>query len=69
MITTIIKLALGNRGLVVLLALLLASWGAYAIKHISLDAIPDLSDTQVIIDTPYPGQAPQVVQEDRKSVV
>ncbi|HEV7164239.1 MAG TPA: CusA/CzcA family heavy metal efflux RND transporter [Gammaproteobacteria bacterium] len=63
MITTIIKLALGNRGLVVLLALLLASWGAYAIKHISLDAIPDLSDTQVIIDTPYPGQAPQVVQD------
>jgi Cu(I)/Ag(I) efflux system membrane protein CusA/SilA len=56
-------MALANRGLMILLALLLAGWGVYAVQHISLDAIPDLSDTQVIIDTPYPGQAPQVVQD------
>jgi Cu(I)/Ag(I) efflux system membrane protein CusA/SilA len=37
--------------------------GAYALKHIPLDAIPDLSDTQVIIYTEYPGQAPQVVED------
>lgn len=63
MITRIIKLALGNRALMVLLALLVTVWGIYAIQHISLDAIPDLSETQVIIDTQYPGQAPQVVQD------
>ena len=63
MIAKIIRLALSNRGLMVLLALVITAWGIYAIQHISLDAIPDLSDTQVIIDTKYPGQAPQVVQD------
>ena len=63
MIAKIIKLALNNRALMVLLALLITAWGVYAIRHINLDAIPDLSDTQVIVDTKYPGQAPQVVQD------
>lgn len=63
MITKIIRLALNNRALMILLALVVTGWGIYAIQHISLDAIPDLSDTQVIIDTRYPGQAPQVVQD------
>ena len=63
MITQIIRLAISHRGLAILLALLLAGLGVYAIQHITVDAIPDLSDTQVIIDTPYPGQAPQVVQD------
>ena len=63
MITRTIRLAITQRGLAILLALLLAGLGVYAIQHITVDAIPDLSDTQVIIDTPYPGQAPQVVQD------
>ena len=37
--------------------------GIYALRHLPLDAIPDLSDTQVIVYTPYPGQAPQVVED------
>jgi Cu(I)/Ag(I) efflux system membrane protein CusA/SilA len=63
MIAKIIRLALNNRALMVLLALVITAWGIYAIRHISLDAIPDLSDTQVIVETQYPGQAPQVVQD------
>ena len=63
MIARIIKLALANRALMVLLALVITAWGIYAVQHASLDAIPDLSQTQVIIDTKYPGQAPQVVQD------
>ncbi|RMF80220.1 MAG: efflux RND transporter permease subunit, partial [Nitrospirae bacterium] len=45
-----------------LLAALLAGWGGYAALHIPVDAIPDLSDVQVIIKTEYPGQAPRVVE-------
>ncbi|MDP1708223.1 MAG: efflux RND transporter permease subunit [Gammaproteobacteria bacterium] len=63
MIARIIVWSLGNRGLVLLLALMLAGWGVYAIKNTPLDAIPDLSDVQVIIKTSYPGQAPQVVED------
>jgi len=42
---------------------MLAGWGIYAVKQTPLDAIPDLSDVQVIIKTTYPGQAPQVVED------
>ncbi|MBU6469933.1 MAG: CusA/CzcA family heavy metal efflux RND transporter [Gammaproteobacteria bacterium] len=63
MIARIIKLGLNNRALVILLTLITVVGGIYAIQHIKLDAIPDLSATQVIIDTKYPGQAPQVVQD------
>lgn len=63
MIKNIIKWSVDNRFLVVILALLLAGWGAYSLKRMPLDAIPDLSDVQVIIKTTYPGQAPQVVED------
>ena len=63
MIAHIIGWSLSNRILVLLLALILAGWGVYAVKNTPLDAIPDLSDVQVIIKTSYPGQAPQVVED------
>ncbi len=63
MISKVIKWSVENRFLVVILALLLAGWGAYSLKRIPMDAIPDLSDVQVIIKTTYPGQAPQVVED------
>ena len=62
MITAIIRWSLHNRLLVTLMALLLAGWGAWSARHIPLDALPDLSDVQVIVKTNYPGQAPQVVE-------
>ncbi len=63
MITAIIHWSIRNRFLVLLLALILTVWGIYAVKHTPLDAIPDLSDVQVIIKTSFPGQAPQVVED------
>ncbi|CDH45512.1 efflux RND transporter permease subunit [Candidatus Contendibacter odensensis] len=62
MIKAIIHSSIQNRLLVMLMTLLLAGWGAYSARHIPLDALPDLSDVQVIIKTSYPGQAPQVVE-------
>ncbi|MBE0435074.1 MAG: efflux RND transporter permease subunit, partial [Methylomicrobium sp.] len=62
MIEAIIGSALNNRFLVLLAAVLLAVTGFWSFKTISLDAIPDLSDVQVIVFTEYPGQAPQVVE-------
>ena len=52
-----------NRFLVLVLALLTTAWGLVAIKQAPLDAIPDLSDVQVIVRTTFPGQSPQVVEE------
>ncbi len=49
--------------LVSLATALLVVWGGYAIYHMPLDAIPDLSDVQVIVFTEYPGQGPQVVED------
>lgn len=63
MIAKLIRASLANRGLVLLFALMLAGAGVYAIKHIPIDALPDLSDVQVIVHTSYPGQAPQVVED------
>ncbi|MCF6226308.1 MAG: efflux RND transporter permease subunit [Xanthomonadales bacterium] len=63
MIAAIIKWSIVNRFMVVLLALMLAGWGIYAVKKTPLDALPDLSDVQVIIKTSFPGQAPQVVED------
>ena len=63
MIATVIRWSIANRALVLLLAVLVAGWGIYAARNIPLDAIPDLSDVQVIIKTSYPGQAPQVVED------
>ena len=63
MIAYIIDWSIRNRVLVILLTVMLTGWGIYAVKHTPLDAIPDLSDVQVIIKTSYPGQAPQVVED------
>ncbi len=63
MIAALIRWSIANRFLVIMLALLLAAYGAYTLKQTPLDAIPDLSDVQVIIKTSYPGQAPQVVED------
>ena len=63
MIENIIKWSIANRFLVLLLSVMLVGWGLIAVKNTPLDAIPDLSDVQVIIKTSYPGQAPQVVED------
>ncbi|WP_339068378.1 CusA/CzcA family heavy metal efflux RND transporter [Teredinibacter turnerae] len=63
MINQIIHWSVLNRGLVLLLALFLTGLGLYAVRHTPVDAIPDLSDVQVIVKTRYPGQSPQVVQD------
>ncbi len=63
MINMIILWSINNRFMVVFSALLMSAVGLYAVKHTPVDAIPDLSDVQVIIKTTYPGQAPQVVQD------
>ena len=63
MIAAIIRWSVHNRLLVLLLALILSGWGMVSLRTIPLDAIPDLSDVQVIVRTTYPGQAPQVVED------
>jgi Cu(I)/Ag(I) efflux system membrane protein CusA/SilA len=63
MIAHVIDWSIRNRLLVILLTVMLTGWGLYAVKNTPLDAIPDLSDVQVIIKTTYPGQAPQVVED------
>ena len=63
MIKNIIHYSIKNRFLVLLLAGILAVWGVITIKQTPLDAIPDLSDVQVIVKTSFPGQAPQVVED------
>ena len=63
MIAAIIRWSANNKLLVLLGAAFLVAWGVYAVRNIPLDAIPDLSDTQVIVYTEYSGQAPQVVED------
>jgi Cu(I)/Ag(I) efflux system membrane protein CusA/SilA len=63
MIEATIRASLANRPMVLLLAALLAAAGAWAMLHTPVDAIPDLSDVQVIVRTPYPGQSPRVVED------
>ena len=63
MLEKIIEASVNNRLLVIVFALLIALAGAYAMLRTPVDAIPDLSDVQVIIFTEYPGQAPQVVED------
>lgn len=63
MITAIIRWSVSNRFFVLLLTLILLGGGLFALKNTPVDALPDLSDVQVIIKTTYPGQAPQVVQD------
>lgn len=63
MISLIISWSLRNRLLVLIFATMLCVWGMYALHNTPLDAIPDLSDAQVIIKTAYPGQSPQNVED------
>jgi len=63
MLQRIIDFSLRNKFLVVLATAMLVFGGVYAARHIPLDAIPDLSDTQVIIYTPWEGQAPNIVED------
>jgi len=63
MLNQIIAWSLRNVFLVLLAALLLVAGGIYAVTRIPLDALPDLSDAQVIVYSEYPGQAPQVVED------
>ena len=62
MIARLIQRSIANRSLVLLAAVAVAGWGLWAMLRTPLDAIPDLSDTQVIIRTMFPGQAPQIVE-------
>ncbi len=62
MIAKLIRWSANNRLLVLLMTLMVIAWGLFAMLRTPLDALPDLSDTQVIIRTPWPGQAPQIVE-------
>jgi Cu(I)/Ag(I) efflux system membrane protein CusA/SilA len=63
MIAGVIRASIANRFLVLMAATLLGAWGVWAALNTPLDALPDLSDTQVIIRTPWPGQTPQIVED------
>jgi Cu(I)/Ag(I) efflux system membrane protein CusA/SilA len=63
MLASLIRWSIQNRFLVLMGTLLLGAWGVHATLSTPLDALPDLSDTQVIIRTEFPGQAPQVVED------
>ncbi|MES2899349.1 MAG: efflux RND transporter permease subunit [Pseudomonadota bacterium] len=62
MIAKLIRWSISNRFLVLLATVMMTGWGIWALSRTPLDAIPDLSDVQVIIRTSYPGQAPQIVE-------
>ena len=59
----LIRWSIENRLLVLIASVLLAGWGWFSVKQIPLDALPDLSDVQIIIRTSYPGQSPRVVEQ------
>jgi len=62
MIAGLIRWSVANRFLVLLATLMITGWGIWAVRSTPIDALPDLSDVQVIIRTSYPGQAPQIVE-------
>jgi Cu(I)/Ag(I) efflux system membrane protein CusA/SilA len=62
-IARLIRWSLANRLLVLVATAMLVFWGLWALQRMPLDALPDLSDTQVIIRTQFPGQAPQIVED------
>ena len=62
MIARLIRWSVANRVLVLLATLFVTFWGMWALRTTAVDALPDLSDVQVIIRTSYPGQAPQIVE-------
>ena len=63
MLNRIIEASLENRFLVLIATLMAIGWGVYSMVNTPLDAIPDLSDVQVIVFTEFSGQAPQVVED------
>ncbi len=63
MIAGLIRWSISNRFLVLVLTVLITAWGLYSLRNTPVDALPDLSDVQVIIKTSFPGQAPQVVED------
>ena len=63
MIAALIRWSIVNRFLVLVAAAILTAWGVWSVARTPLDALPDLSDTQVIIRTTWPGQAPQIVED------
>jgi copper/silver efflux system protein len=62
MIARLIRWSIANRYLVLLATLMISAWGVISVLKTPLDALPDLSDVQVIIRTTYPGQAPRIVE-------
>src|SRR5204863_5277755 len=62
-IAALIRWSVGNRFLVLMATVFLIAAGIWSVSKTSLDALPDLSDVQVIVRTPYPGKAPQVVED------
>ncbi|NND64544.1 MAG: efflux RND transporter permease subunit, partial [Gammaproteobacteria bacterium] len=63
MIARLIRWSIDNRVLVLFATLVIVAWGIISIRQTPVDALPDLSDVQVIIKTSFPGQAPQVVED------
>ena len=63
MIAAVIRWSIDNRLLVLIVTALVMAWGIYSARNTPVDALPDLSDVQVIIKTSFAGQAPQVVED------
>jgi Cu(I)/Ag(I) efflux system membrane protein CusA/SilA len=63
MIAAVIRWSVVNRFFVLLATAILVGVGVYSVRNTPIDAIPDLSDVQVIVKTSFPGQAPQVVED------
>ena len=63
MIAALIRWSIHNRFLVLVATVLVAAWGTVSLLRTPLDAIPDLSDTQVIIRTTFAGQAPRIIED------
>ncbi len=63
MLARLIRWSIDNRVFILVASIMLSSWGWFSLKHTSLDALPDLSDVQVIVRTSFAGQSPQVVED------
>src|SRR5471032_2604299 len=63
MIARLIRWSIEHRFLVLLASAFLGAWGIYSVQRTPIDALPDLSDVQVIIRTTWPGQSPQIVED------
>src|SRR5215213_11364318 len=63
MIESLISFSLRNRFLVLLVAIGLFAWGIYSVKVNKIDAIPDLSENQVIVFTEWMGRSPQIIED------